>query len=72
MRCRKCEGKRRIIPKPITREELKSLIRTTPFTTIGKIYNTSDNGIRKWCISYNLPSKKKDINKYTDEDWKLI
>lgn len=72
VRCRECEGKRRIIPKPITREELKSLIRTTPFTTIGKIYNTSDNGIRKWCISYNLPSKKKDINKYTDEEWANI
>jgi hypothetical protein len=51
---------------------LKDLIRSTPFTQIGKKYGLTDNGIKKWCISYNLPSKKKDINKYTDEEWANI
>ena len=32
----------------------------------------SDNVIRKWCIKYNLPSRKKDINSYSDEKWELI
>lgn len=69
LRCRDCENKHRITDKPVTREELKNLIRSTPFTQIGKKYGLTDNGIKKWCISYNLPSKKKDINKYTDEEW---
>ena len=54
---------------PITREELKQLIRTIPFTTIGKKYNVSDNTIRKWCDKFNLPRKVSDIKKYSDEEW---
>lgn len=57
---------------PITRNELKKLIRTTSFLQIGKMFNVSDNAIRKWCIKYNLPSKKKDIKLYSDEEWSKI
>ena len=32
----------------------------------------SDNAIRKWCIGYELPSKKKDIKKYSDEEWAAL
>jgi hypothetical protein len=35
-RCHSCEGKTRITEKPLTREELKNLIRSTPFTQIAK------------------------------------
>jgi len=56
----------------ITREELKQLIRTTPFTIIGTQYGVSDNAIRKWCDKYNLPRKRSDINSYSDEEWELI
>lgn len=52
-----------------TREELKNMIRTTPFLQIGKKYNVSDNAVRKWCINYGLPSKKKNIKEISDEDW---
>lgn len=55
-----------------TREELKDLIRRTPFTHIGKMYQVTDNTIRKWCKSYNLPSKVKEIKQYSDEQWKKI
>lgn len=68
-RCRECSDKQKITVKPVTREELKEKIRKIPFTTIGKEYNVTDNTIRKWCIGYNLPSKKRDIEKYSDEDW---
>lgn len=54
------------------REELKLLIRTTAFTTIGKQYGVSDNAIRKWCDSYNLPRKVSEIKKYSDKEWKNI
>ena len=72
VRCRECSDKNRITEKPITREELKQLIRFKPFTEIGKLYNVSDNAIRKWCAGYNLPTKKKDIKAYSDEEWVLI
>ena len=55
-----------------SREELKQLIRTTPFTTLGRNFGVTDNAIRKWCIEYNLPSKKKDINSISDIEWERI
>ena len=71
-RCISCEQARRHCEKPITREELKKLIRNTPFTRIGEQFGVSDNAIRKWCDSYNLPRKVSDIKKYTDEEWNKI
>lgn len=72
LRCHQCEGKNRITEKPLTREELKAKIRILPFTKIAEEQCVSDNAIRKWCIKYNLPSRKKDINSYSDEEWELI
>ena len=72
IRCISCEQTRRHCEKPITREELKRLIRNTPFTRIGEQFGVSDNAIRKWCDSYNLPRKVSDIKKYTNEEWNKI
>ena len=55
-----------------SREELKKLIREKPFTHIAKDFSVSDNAVKKWCLAYNLPSKKKDINTFSDEDWENI
>jgi len=74
-RCADCEKKNRIIPLDkmlVTREELKNLIRTTPFTTIGTKYGVSDNAIRKWCDKFNLPRKASEIKKYSDKEWEQI
>ena len=54
------------------RDELKQLIRTIPFLKIGERFNVSDNAIRKWCKSFNLPYKLSDIKKYSDEEWLLV
>lgn len=54
------------------REELKEKVYTTPFLQIGKEYNVSDQAIRNWCKYYSIPYKKKDIKKYTPEEWELI
>ena len=70
-RCINCSSKLRQ-KGTITREELKELIRTTPFVKIGEIYGVSDNAIRKWCQKYNLPSKKKDIKSYSDSEWEEL
>lgn len=58
-------------PRP-SREELKQLIRTESFLSIGRIFNVSDNAIRKWCIAENLPKSKTEIKKISDEDWEKI
>lgn len=74
-RCIACMAKSRTIAlkdMPVTREELKNLIRTTPFIQIGKKYNVSDNAIRKWCDKFNLPRKATEIKQYSDEDWNKI
>lgn len=55
-----------------TRDELKLMIRTMPFTHIAQQYLVTDNAVRRWCNSYNLPSKKKDIKSYSDEEWTKI
>ena len=71
--CLQCLGlKNRIVEQRPNREELKLLIRTKSFLQIGSDYNVSDNAIRKWCDSYNLPRTKKEINSYSDEEWENI
>ena len=70
--CGICYSKhRRIVERP-NREELKKLIRTTPFTQIGKQFGVSDNTIRKWCKVENLPYKVTEIKSYTDKEWEKI
>ena len=74
-RCRSCADKTRIVSEEkmlVTREELKNLIRTTPFTRIGEQFGVSDNAVRKWCDKYNLPRKVSEIKQYSDEEWKGI
>ena len=55
-----------------SREELKALIREKPFTHIAKDYSVTDNAIRRWCDSYGLPSKKKEINVFSNEEWEKV
>lgn len=55
-----------------TREEFKKLIRQESFLSLGKKFNVSDKAISKWCIAYNLPSKKSEIKKYSDEEWNKL
>ena len=57
---------------PVTRNELKFLIRTKPFVQIGEMFNVSDNAIRKWCDKFNLPRKSTVISNISDEDWEKI
>lgn len=71
-KCRECYRiTLRKVERP-SREELKHLIRTTPFTTIAKQFNVTDNAIRKWCDGYNLPRKSTEIKSISDEDWEKI
>lgn len=55
-----------------SREELKQLIRSSSFLSIARLYNVSDNAIRKWCKAYSLPYSSSIIKKYNDSEWELI
>ena len=55
-----------------SREELKNLIRCNSFTAIARMFDVSDNAIKKWCKSYGLPHKVSDIKLISDENWELI
>lgn len=75
--CHHCSLKHRYDNKEytntyISREDLKKRIRTESFESIGRSFNITGNGVKKWCIGYNLPSKKSDIKKYTDQEWNLV
>ena len=44
-----------------------------PFTQIGKEYGVTDNAVRKWCKSYNLPYRVKDIKEIIKKgEWENI
>lgn len=70
--CRECYNiSLRRVERP-SREELKKMIRKESFVHIGSRYNVTDNAIKKWCKSYNLPYKKQDIKTFSEEQWNLI
>ena len=70
--CSKCWAiLNRKVERP-SREDLKKLIRNLSFVEIGKQYGVSDNSIRKWCDDYELPRKKTDIKKYSNEEWEKV
>ena len=70
--CETCFHKTRRIAERPSREELKDLVRNLSFVEIGRQFQVSDNAVRKWCDSYNLPRKKTDIAKYSDAEWSKI
>ena len=71
-RCSVCDHIKQQKCKRPSREALKDMIRTESFVQIGKMFSVSDNAIKKWCKAYNLPFRKTDIKKYSDEAWSKI
>ncbi len=74
-RCVSCTNKMnygKAAKSQTTREELKKLIRTKPFTQIGEQFGITDNAIRRWCDVFSLPRTKKEIQKYSDAEWENI
>lgn len=72
-RCVKCYNlkKRKVEERP-DRDALKDAIRNNPFLRVGKLFDVTDNAVRRWCDYYNLPRTKTEINSYSDEEWALI
>lgn len=52
------------------REILKDEIRHYTFKEVGKKYgNVNANQVSKWCLRYDLPYKRDEIDNISDEDW---
>lgn len=71
-RCIDCDHLHKQLHQRPSREELKYLIRNNSFLQIGKIYNVTDNTIRKWCKRENLPYKTQTIQSIPDIEWESI
>lgn len=71
-RCVTCSGNLKRVNIPVTREELKNMVRNKSFTAIASNFNITDNCVRKWCKKYSIPFRKSDINSYSDEEWNII
>lgn len=70
--CAKCSREsQRVVERP-SRDELKHLIRTQSFLSIGYKYGVSDKAIEKWCVAVNLPHKSREIKRMTDIEWEAI
>lgn len=70
--CNSCRGKQQWVTQHPNRAILKQQIRTMNFCAIGRQYGVTDNTIRKWCKTMNLPSKVSIIKSYTDIEWEKI
>lgn len=68
--CVSCYNKNRKITLP-SKDELQELIYIKSFIDIGKLYNVSDNTVRRWCKEYNLPYKYRDIHKKEIKEKKI-
>lgn len=62
--CRECFLKKaKMSSKKCDKETLEQLTKEKSFLEIGRIFGVSDNTIRKWCKSYDLPFRKRYIIK---------
>lgn len=51
--------------KSISKDELINTFKKYfSFVKVGEFYNVSDNAIRKLCVRYNLPNKRKEMEQY--------
>lgn len=58
--CQKCHFNDRAKNIP-DKNVLEKLIKEKSMVEIGKQYGVSDNAVRRWCIKYGLPYRRKDI-----------
>lgn len=70
--CRSCWSLLNRKAERPSKEELKKLIRYNSISSVAKIFNISDNALRKWCKDYQLPHRTKDIKLISDEEWESI
>lgn len=74
IRCSKCainfRNQEFVNSLPVTKDELRQLLLNNQgnFTLVGKMFNISDNGIRKWCKRLELPTHSSDYKVQKNKD----
>jgi Zn finger protein HypA/HybF involved in hydrogenase expression len=59
--------------KAPSKEELKNqLFKFKSFVAVARIYDVTDNTVRKWCDKYGIPRHTKVIMNISDEEWANI
>lgn len=58
---------KRKVPRP-TSDQLIEDLALDNWTNVGKKYNVSDNAVRKWCRSYDLPTDRKLLKEMYAKD----
>ena len=70
--CPECSSfLQRTVERP-DRESFKEMVYNNSFVELGKRFNVSDTTIKKWCVAYKLPKLRRDIEKYSFEEWMKI
>lgn len=64
--CRSCYMKS-LEDKLPPKEELEIAILSNSMVGVGRIYNVTDNAVRKWCKKYGLPSTSAEIKIYKEK-----
>lgn len=70
--CLSCWNKEQQRFERPSRDQLKNDIRSFSLVAVAQKYGVSRSTIARWCIGYNLPDKKRDINSYTATEWYKI
>lgn len=64
-RCPTCAAKHaRTVSNRPSGNELAKLVAEKGFLGVGRMFNVSDNAVRKWCKTDNLPTHRQEINDY--------
>ena len=67
-KAKKVHTEKEYVPKISKEELLEALITFKSFKELGKRFNMSDNGIRKWCKKYNLPRTTNLMKDYVKNE----
>ena len=65
--CKKCNGKvkrKAIRPSAL---EIALIVKEVGFLQAGKKFGVSDNAVKKWCRGYGIPSTKKELVAWYDQ-----
>lgn len=65
VRCSDCSHKMTRITERPSKEDLYNILKeyNGNFTKVGKLFNVTDNAVRKWCKQYELPFHSADYKK---------
>ena len=64
LRCRSCATQAQYTVDRPDKNTLAQEILESSFCAVGRKYGVSDNAIRKWCISYGMPTKKEELKQW--------